>query len=249
MDDSVDVTIVTGANGEIGFSVCEELAKLGYSVIAVTRTNENAKFSSVKGRIPIRNVVVPNLGEPEPILEFLRKEEIREANSVNLVYGAAVFERVSDFRDVTPEIWDRALSVNLKSAYLWNQLVADFAIGIQKSCSIVNITSQAWMTGGYGEVIAYASSKGGLVSMTKALARVVAPSNVRVNCVAPGFIETKSMRGSLNESQMTDFLNRVPMSRLGHAAEVANAIEFLISSKSSYITGVTLAVTGGQLMH
>jgi len=78
---------------------------------------------------------------------------------------------------------------------------------------------------------------------------VVAPSNVRVNCVAPGFIETKSMRGSLNESQMTDFLNRVPMSRLGHAAEVANAIEFLISSKSSYITGVTLAVTGGQLMH
>jgi 3-oxoacyl-[acyl-carrier protein] reductase len=249
MNESMNLTIVTGANGEIGFSVCEELAKLGYSVIAVTRRNESEKFSSIDAEIPIRNIVIPDLSDPKAILEIFEQDEIQAAKSINLVYGAAVFERVSDFRNVTPDIWDRALNINLKNAYLWNQLVADYAIQNRKNSSIVNITSQAWMTGGYGEVIAYASSKGGLVSMTKALARVVASKNVRINCVAPGFIETKSMRGDLNDEQMQDFLTRVPMSRLGDVAEVANAIEFLISSKSTYITGITLAVTGGQLMH
>jgi len=249
MNESGDVTIVTGANGEIGFSVCEELAKQGYSVIAVTRRDERDRYSSIESAVPIQNIVVPDLGESKAILEILQLDNFRAADSINLVYGAAVFERISDFRDVTPDTWDRALSINLKNAYLWNQLVADYAIGNHKTSSIVNITSQAWMTGGYGEVIAYASSKGGLVSMTKALARVVASQNVRVNCVAPGFIETKSMRGNLNDLQMKEFLTRVPMSRLGNVTEVASAIEFLISSKSTYITGVTLAVTGGQLMH
>lgn len=249
MSEPVDITIVTGANGEIGFSVCEELAKLGYLVIAVTRRNEEEKFSSIESEMPVQNIVVTDLSDSKSIVEILQREEIQSAKSINLVYGAAVFERVSDFRNVTPDIWDRALNINLKDAYLWNQLVADHAIENRKNSSIVNITSQAWMTGGYGEVIAYASSKGGLVSMTKALARVVASKNVRVNCVAPGFIETKSMRGKLNDSQMQEFLKHVPMSRLGDVAEVANAIEFLISSKSTYITGITLAVTGGQLMH
>jgi NAD(P)-dependent dehydrogenase (short-subunit alcohol dehydrogenase family) len=249
MNESRDVVIVTGANGEIGFSVCEEFANLGYSVIAVTRRVESTMFYPIRSEIPIKNIVVPDLSSSERIVELLSMAEIQNANSINLVYGAAVFERVSDFRNVSPDVWDRALNVNLKNAFLWNQFVADFAIETGKKSSIVNVTSQAWMTGGYGEVIAYASSKGGLVSMTKSLARVVAQKNVRVNCVAPGFIDTKSMRGDLDETRMQEFLNRVPMGRLGDVAEVAQAIEFLISSKSSYVTGVTLAITGGQLMH
>jgi 3-oxoacyl-[acyl-carrier protein] reductase len=84
--------------------------------------------------------------------------------------------------------------------------------------------------------------------MTKSLARILATSDVRVNCVAPGFIETKSMRGDLKPLELENFLNRVPMGRLGTVNEVADAIEFLLSNKASYITGVTLPVTGGQIM-
>lgn len=249
MGSLMDLVVVTGANGEIGFSTCEELARSGYSVIAISRANQQKTFDLISVGEPVRNFTVPNLSDNLAITRLLNDVNFLEIKSINLVYAAAVFERVSDFRNVSPEIWDRTLSVNLKDAYLWNKKIAEYAIEKKKACSIVNITSQAWMTGGYGEVIAYASSKGGLVSMTKALARVVAPNRVRVNCVAPGFIDTKSMKGDLLTAEMNEFLKRVPMMRLGDVKEVAKAIKFLISEDSSYITGVTIAVTGGQLMH
>jgi 3-oxoacyl-[acyl-carrier protein] reductase len=246
---SVNLAVVTGANGEIGFSTCEALAKSGFFVIAISRTDQQKKFDVISDGEAVRNVIIPNLSDSLAISQLLEDVNLLEINSINLVYAAAVFERVSDFRNVTPEIWDRALNVNLKDAYLWNKMIAEYAIEKNKPSSIVNITSQAWMTGGYGEVIAYASSKGGLVSMTKALARVVAPNGVRVNCVAPGFIDTNSMRGDLLTAEMDEFLKRVPMKRLGSVKEVANTIKFLLSEDSSYITGVSIAVTGGQLMH
>ena len=243
------VVIITGANGEIGFCTARELSEKGYTVIAVSRVDQSDRFNALIGSYPIKNIVITDLGDATAISDLLSGFDPLKVQSINLVYCAAVFERVSNFRNVTPEVWDRALSVNLRNAYLWNQKVAEFSIANKKKCSIVNITSQAWMTGGYGEVIAYAASKGGLVSMTKALARVVASDGVRVNCVAPGFIETKSMRGSLTDIEMQEFLNHVPMRRLGAVEDVSNAIEFLISPKAAYITGSTIAVTGGQLMH
>jgi NAD(P)-dependent dehydrogenase (short-subunit alcohol dehydrogenase family) len=249
MVSSVNLAIVTGANGEIGFSTCEELARIGFSVIAISRNDQQKKFDLISDGEAVRNVVVSNLNDELAISRILEDVNPLEIKSINLVYAAAVFERVSDFRNVSTEIWDRALNVNLKDAYLWNKKIAEYAIEKNMASSIVNITSQAWMTGGYGEVIAYASSKGGLVSMTKALARVVAPNGVRVNCVAPGFIDTNSMRGDLPTAEMDAFLKRVPMMRLGSVKEVANTIKFLLSEDSSYITGVTIAVTGGQLMH
>ena len=84
--------------------------------------------------------------------------------------------------------------------------------------------------------------------MTKSLARILATSNVRVNCVAPGFIDTKSMRGDLEPLEIGKFLDKVPMARFGTVNEVAHTIEFLLSNKASYITGTTIPVTGGQIM-
>jgi len=244
-----NLVLVTGANGEIGRSVCRELSNNGFSVLAVTRKAHPDLFESHKNRESIANVIVENLSDSSALDSILCEIDPLTLNSLNLVYAAAVFERIPDFREVTPEVWDRTLSVNLRDAFLWNQKISNFAIANRIQSSIVNIASQAWMTGGYGEVIAYAASKGGLVSMTKGLARVVAPHGVRVNCVAPGFIETKAMRGNLDENSMSGFMSQVPMMRLGKLDEVAHAIDFLLSEKSSYITGVTLAVSGGQLMH
>jgi 3-oxoacyl-[acyl-carrier protein] reductase len=243
-----DLVVVTGSNGEIGKSLCQSLVKSDYKVIAVTRQDYSDTFKKFQHSELIENIVISELGNKDDIESILESIDFGEISSLNLVYGAAVFERIADFRDVSDEVWDRALTVNLKNAYLWNQLIAARALLHSKKSSIVNITSQAWLTGGYGEVIAYASSKGGLVSMTKSLARILATSDVRINCVAPGFIETKSMRGNLKPLELENFLNRVPMGRLGTVNEVADAIEFLLSNKASYITGVTLPVAGGQIM-
>jgi NAD(P)-dependent dehydrogenase (short-subunit alcohol dehydrogenase family) len=243
-----DLVVVTGSNGEIGKSLCQSLVNSDYKVIAVTRQDYSDMFKEFQHSELIENIVISELGNKDEIESILESIDFGEIKSLNLVYGAAVFERIADFRDVSDEVWDRALTVNLKNAYLWNQLIAARALLHSKKSSIVNITSQAWLTGGYGEVIAYASSKGGLVSMTKSLALILAKSDVRVNCVAPGFIETKSMRGDLKPLELENFLNRVPMGRLGTVNEVADAIEFLLSNKASYITGVTLPVTGGQIM-
>ena len=248
MNGQRDFVIVTGSNGEIGRAICQSLVKSDYKVIAITRHDYSDVFKSFEHSELIKNVVITDLGKKDDIESALKSIDFKEVKSLNLVYGAAVFERVADFRNVSEDVWDRALTVNLKNAYLWNQLIAMHALLNSKQSSIVNITSQAWLTGGYGEVIAYASSKGGLVSMTKSLARILATSNVRVNCVAPGFIDTKSMKGNLEPSEIEKFLDKVPMARFGTVNEVAHAIEFLLSNKASYITGITIPVTGGQIM-
>jgi NAD(P)-dependent dehydrogenase (short-subunit alcohol dehydrogenase family) len=243
-----DFVLIKGSNGEIGRALCQSLVNSDYKVIAVTRQDYSDVFKHFEHSELIQNVVITDLGKKDDIEFALKSIDFKEVKSLNLVYSAAVFERVADFRNVSEDVWDRALTVNLKHAYLWNQLIAMHALLHSKKSSIVNITSQAWLTGGYGEVIAYASSKGGLVSMTKSLARILATSNVRVNCVAPGFIDTKSMRGNLEPLEIEKFLEKVPMARFGTVIEVAHAIEFLLSNKASYITGTTIPVTGGQIM-
>jgi NAD(P)-dependent dehydrogenase (short-subunit alcohol dehydrogenase family) len=241
--------IVTGANGAIGEALCQYLLTLEYKVIAVTRQPLPDANPFPLQNTQLTNAVIEDLSDEKKIANLLSSLELTEDDKICLVYGAAVFERVADFREVSSEVWDDALNVNLKTAYAWNKLVSDFAIRRNMSCSIVNISSQAWLTGGYGQVIAYAASKGGLVTMSKSLARILAKTNIRVNCVAPGFIDTDSMRGDLSDYEMNVFLSNVPMGRLGTALEVAAPIEFLLSDNSNYITGVTLAVAGGQIMH
>jgi 3-oxoacyl-[acyl-carrier protein] reductase len=241
--------IVTGANGAIGEMLCKHLITLGYKVIAVTRRpiEDHNPFSVGSGIFV--NEVIEDLSDEAKIVNLLQTLKLSKDDRLGLVYGAAVFERIQNFRDVSTEVWDTTLNVNLKAAYAWNKHVSDYAIASEVICSIVNISSQAWLTGGYGQVVAYASSKGGLVSMSKALARILAKDKVRVNCVAPGFIETDAMRGNLNDGEIKEFLSNVPMGRFGSTLEVATPIEFLLSDNSNYITGVTLAVAGGQIMH
>jgi NAD(P)-dependent dehydrogenase (short-subunit alcohol dehydrogenase family) len=141
------------------------------------------------------------------------------------------------------------LDTNLKAAFFLNRAVGSRLAEQGCGGSIVNLASQGWWTGGLGGSVVYAASKGGIVSMTRGLARTLATDNVRVNTVAPGFVDTSMMRSGLSAGQLAESVSQVPIGRLADPVEIAAAILFLLGPGSSYITGATLNVSGGQLMY
>jgi 3-oxoacyl-[acyl-carrier protein] reductase len=238
--------IITGSNGEIGIAICKHLCDLGHRVLAVTRRPHD--FTGVLANRPI-NVVVPQIYD-EKLVHDVFVQLAREGEKVDgMVYGAAIFHRFNNLLEISAAEWEEVFRVNVLGAFIWARALSESLKARHVPGAIVNITSQAAFTGGYGGVVPYASSKGALTTMTRSLARELASHEIRVNAIAPGFIETDAMRGTLDEQKLAAFHTRVPMRRFGTVDEVAKAVEFLLSDASNYITGATLDVTGGQLMH
>ncbi len=140
------------------------------------------------------------------------------------------------------EDWDAVMNVNLRSAFLCSRAVSRAMIR-QRKGSIINITSIVGVIGNGGQAN-YASSKAGLIGLTKSLARELASRSVRVNAIAPGFIQT-DMTGQLNDEQRSTLTAQIPLDRLGTGEDVARAALFLASDLSTYVTGHVLHVTGG----
>ncbi|HKJ86633.1 MAG TPA: SDR family oxidoreductase, partial [Spirochaetia bacterium] len=143
---------------------------------------------------------------------------------------------------MTAKEWNDVISVNLTSAFLTSKLVVR-QMAKQRSGSVINVASIVGIIGNAGQVN-YSASKAGMIGLTKSMAREVAARNVRINAVAPGFINTK-MTQSLNEEQQNALKTQIPMGRIGEPEEVAKAIVFLASDLASYLTGQVIHVTGG----
>jgi 3-oxoacyl-[acyl-carrier protein] reductase len=144
-----------------------------------------------------------------------------------------------------PEDWQTVLDVNLTGAFHWTRTVLKSMIR-RRWGRIVNIASIVGVTGNAGQAN-YAASKAGLIGFSKSLAQEVASRNVTVNVIAPGFIETE-MTGALTDEARAAYLARIPLGRLGGAADVASAALFLASRGSDYITGQVICVDGGLTM-
>ena len=114
---------------------------------------------------------------------------------------------------------------------------------------IINFTSQAWLTGGFGGSVAYASGKGGIVSMSRGLARSYAADGILVNTIAPGAVDTQMLRGGLSEEELKAFIGQIPLGRAATPDEIAGTVLFLASDHASYITGATINLSGGQVMY
>ena len=115
--------------------------------------------------------------------------------------------------------------------------------------AIVNFSSQGWWTGGFGGSVVYNATKGGIVTMTRGLARTYAAAGIRVNAVAPGLVDTAMLRDDLPVPVLEGLVDQVPLGRLASPEEVAPAVVFLASEHAAYITGVTLNISGGWLMY
>lgn len=141
--------------------------------------------------------------------------------------------------------WDAVLSVNLKGTFLFTKAVSRPMMK-QRSGAIVNIASIIGLIGNAGQCN-YAASKAGVIALTKSTAKELASRNIRVNAVAPGFIQSK-MTEVLSDDVTQKMLDQIPMKRLGQPEDIARAVLFLAADTSSYITGQTLTISGGMVM-
>jgi NAD(P)-dependent dehydrogenase (short-subunit alcohol dehydrogenase family) len=241
--------IVTGAANGIGAATAQRLAQDGLAVVAVDVDAD--RLDGVVADLPGSG----HLAWPADLRALDRHDDLVQtaldvgSRLVGMAHLAAVLRRRASVDDVTEADWDLQVDVNLKAAFFLNRAVARGLARQGAGGAIVNFTSQAWNTGGFGGAVVYAATKGGVVSMSRGLARTYAPHGIRVNTVAPGFVETEMMLGGLSQREVEDFKAMVPLGRMAESQELAATVSFLLGDDARYVTGATLNVTGGQLMY
>lgn len=241
------VAVTTASTEGIGFAIAERLCAEGAKVVVSSRRIGNVENAvAVLREKGYKNVlgVQCNVAK-EKDRHSLVNETLEKFGGVDLfVSNAAVNPAMGGVLDCAEPVWDKIFDVNLKSALLLTQLVAPHLKS--RRGSLVYVSS----IGAYNPMPllgAYSVSKTALLGLTKAVAQEMASFGVRANGVAPGVIETKfSMPLHANESVASKILEQVPLNRFGVSEEVASVVSFLLSDEASYITGETLAISGGM---
>ena len=234
--------LVTGATGGIGGAIVNNFLSLNATVLG-TGTNLE-KLNSLKSKYPNLLTEQFDISKHEKIEEFIDKIYSSMNGLDILVNNAGVTKDNLSLR-MKNEEWQKVIDVNLTSTFY----LCKFAIKKMlknKFGRVVNITSIVGHTGNIGQVN-YSASKAGIVAMSKSLAIEYAKKNITINCVSPGFIQTK-MTDSISEQIKSELTSRIPMNRLGTGEDVSNTVAFLSSEASSYITGETIHVNGGMYM-
>jgi len=241
------VAVVTGASRGIGRGIALELAKCGAAVVVNYNANADAAnevvavIGAAGGKASAVKADVRNLSEAEALI----KTTTEQYGKIDILVNNAGTTRDNVIMLMKEDDWDTVIDTNLKSA--WNcSKVAVKAMMRKRYGRIVNITSVSGIAGQGGQTN-YSASKAGLIGLTKALAREVAPRQITVNAVAPGFVLT-DLTANLPANLVEELNKRIPLERWGTIEDVAHAVAFLASDEASYITGHVLSVDGGLVM-
>ena len=243
----MSVVLVTGGAGGIGSEISVYFARRGYDVaIQYNSGRERAEqlAAEIRSTFKVMAVAVGADFEDEKSVCDMFEEVVKTLGVPDVVVNNAGISEQRLFTDVTPQEWQRMVNVNMSAAFYICQCAAPYMIKKQKG-AIVNVSSM-WGISGASCEVAYSATKAGIIGMTKALARELGPSGIRVNCVAPGVIETK-MNAVHSAETMKELAEETPLCRIGKPEEVAAAVYFLASEEASFITGQTLCVDGGFL--
>jgi len=250
MDLTDKTALVTGASSGIGAATARVFADLGAKVAI-------GYFHNEKGALEVRDAVVAAGGTAVALRADVRdsgqtrelvERAAEELGPIDiLVNNAGSLVKRMALADLTEQSWDEVMDLNLKSAAFCSQQVAPSMVA-RKTGAIVNVVSIAGWNGGGPGAAAYAAAKAGLIALTKALAKELAPHGVRVNAVSPGVIVTPFHEVFSTPEMMRNFVQAIPLGRTGKSMECAHAIAFLASKAASYIVGETIEVNGGQLM-
>jgi NAD(P)-dependent dehydrogenase (short-subunit alcohol dehydrogenase family) len=238
--------VVTGAAGGIGREVARAFDAVGARLYLVDRIATPLDHLGHPDRHVAR---VADLGDIDAHEALLREAMAALGDFYVLAHVAGVLRRRFSIEEVTEEDWDTQIDVNLKASFFLHRAAARVLVERGKGGRLINFSSQGWWSGGFGGSVVYAASKGGIVSMTRGLARTLAPNGITVNSVSPGGVDSEMMRSGQTQEQLDRFIELIPMGRLGTPAEMAAAVVFLASDHASYITGATINISGGQLMY
>ena len=234
------IVIVTGATKGIGLGIAQQLVDDGFHVLGTYVSdypqealdkiqNESFELFRVDGR---------NL---EGIQDFVKETLSKHKSIFGLVNNAGIVKDNLLMR-MTEEEFSAVLDVNLVGTFNWVKAVSKSMLR-KRTGSIVNIASVIGQMGNVGQAN-YAASKGGMIAFNKSIAKEFGARNIRCNCIAPGFIETEMT----DDLDLSEYLKNVPLNRTGSVQDVAYAVSFLMSEKSTYISGQTINVDGGMVM-
>lgn len=231
------IALVTGSARGIGRTIVEKLASEGAELV-ISCDMGGATFEQANVRHEILNVT-----DREAIKELVKKIK-DEFGRIDILVNNAGITKDAPFVRMSEEAWDAVINVNLKGVFNITQAVAPLMTKNKKG-SIITISSVVGLYGNIGQAN-YAATKGGVIAMTKTWAKELSRkgAQVRANCIAPGFISTP-MTDVLPEDVINGMLERTSLGKLGMPEDIANAVLFLASDESSYITGQTLEVSGG----
>ncbi len=235
--------IVTGASGGIGNSIVEKLFKVDANILA-TGTKID-KLNSIKSKFDKIKILQFDISKHDKIENFINEATDLLGGSLDCIVNNAGITKDNLTIRMSMEEWSKVIDINLTSTFLMSKFAIKKMLK-NKSGKIINITSVVGHTGNVGQAN-YTASKAGIVAMSKSLAIEYAKKNININCISPGFIST-SMTDKIDEKFKESIIEKIPASRLGKPEDIANAVVFLASSISDYITGETLHVNGGMYL-
>lgn len=233
--------ILTGATGGIGNSILEKLITSGANVLA-TGTNED-KLKSIKEKYKTVITEKFDISNHSEIESFVNKANVNLGGRIDVLINNAGITRDNLSIRMKEEEWQKVIDINLTSTFLLSKNSIKKMLKSKKG-KIINITSVVGHTGNIGQAN-YTASKAGVVAMSKSLALEYGKKNINVNCISPGFITT-DMTDKINDEYKEILKSRIPLDRFGSPNDIANAVIFLSSQLSDYITGETLHVNGGM---
>ncbi|MCD7775885.1 MAG: SDR family oxidoreductase [Firmicutes bacterium] len=244
MDTEHFTAVVTGGSRGIGAEICRRMANEGFHVI-INYNNLKESATTLKDEITktggcadIYKADVSKSDEAESLISFAVGK-----GALGVLINCAGVAEQKLFTDISDEDWARMIGVDLTGTFYTCRAAAREMIR-NHSGSIINISSMWGVVGASCEVH-YSAAKAGVIGLTKALAKELGPSNIRVNCIAPGVIDTE-MNAHLSPSDMKALADETPLCRIGKKREIADAVLFLASERSSFITGQVLTVDGGM---
>lgn len=241
------VAVITGGSRGIGRAICLRLAKSGASVV-INFTKDSEKAQNVADEIKesggaglIFQADVSDIQQAGNLIEFA----IQKFGKIDILVNNAGITSDNLLIRMKEEEWDKVISTNLKGVFNCTQPAIKYMIK-QRNGVVINISSVIGVTGNAGQSN-YAASKAGVIGFTKSVAREVASRGIRLNVVAPGFIET-DMTESLSTEFKDSIIEKIPLKKFGEADSVAALVEFLASEEADYITGQVINIDGGMVM-
>ncbi len=237
--------VVTGASRGIGAACAVALAKSGYNVILGYKVNKERAEQLAEVLISgygIAAIAVQADVSVSSEADKLIETAFKNFGRVDVLVNNAGIAQFKLFTEITDEEWNEMIGTNLTGVFNCSRAAARYMIN-QKSGSIVNISSMWGQVGASCEVH-YSASKAGVIGLTQALAKELAPSNVRVNCICPSVIKT-DMLANIDEETIGSLMEETPLGRIGTPKDIADSVAFLCSDRAEFITGQVLGVNGG----
>jgi 3-oxoacyl-[acyl-carrier protein] reductase len=241
------IVVITGSARGIGYAIAEHFVFAQATVIVIDLNSElvDKAVQSLKAQGGKAFGYVGNVTDGKAIEELFARI-VKEHGAIDTLINNAGVTRDNLVLRMKEEEWQLVMDINLKGSFICTQKVFKHMMKARQG-SIINIASVIGLMGNAGQAN-YAASKGGMIAFTKSCAKEFASRNIRVNAVAPGFIETE-MTAALSDEVRASYAKAIPLGKMGSPAEIAKLCLFLASEDSSYITGQTIAVDGGLTMH